>query len=151
MQGDRTRCYVVNKEHMIVTKIIDLLVENVAHRAGFDLYRDGLNIVLGIYVRGPPRTCRLEQRREFLRLSPTWFGCLRQPTRRAFTSLQGCCFSSTQPQYREACEDFFVPIFAVAKRLLGTSSSRTINTHSTQSSPARFRSHTSGQGSIRMA
>lgn len=113
MQGDRTRCYVVNKEHMIVTKIIDLLVENVAHRAGFDLYRDGLNIVLGnrMYAAlhalvGP------EQRREFLL---SFANMVRMPstanTQRFYESAK-LLLQRIEPQYREACEDFFVPIFA---------------------------------------
>ena len=35
-----------HKKYMVVTKVVDLLVENLAHADGIDLYRDGANIAM---------------------------------------------------------------------------------------------------------
>lgn len=47
VQPERVAVFVIHKKHMVVTKMIDLLVENLAHRQGVDLYKDGANIALG--------------------------------------------------------------------------------------------------------
>ena len=38
-----------HKKYMVVTKVVDLLVENLAHEDGIDLYRDGANIAMSNY------------------------------------------------------------------------------------------------------
>ena len=38
-----------HKKYMIVTKVVDLLVENLAYEDGIDLYRDGANIAMSNY------------------------------------------------------------------------------------------------------
>lgn len=43
---DRVSVYVIHKKHMLVSKIIDLLVESLAYRDGVDLYEDGANIAM---------------------------------------------------------------------------------------------------------
>src|SRR5690606_14024223 len=47
VQPSRVSVFVIHKKHMVVTKMIDLLVENLAHRDGIDLYKDGGNIAMG--------------------------------------------------------------------------------------------------------
>jgi hypothetical protein len=41
---DRIKTSFFHKEYMVVTKIVDLLIETIAHRDGIDLYKDGANI-----------------------------------------------------------------------------------------------------------
>lgn len=43
---ERVRLSVFHKKYMIVTKIVDLLIENLCHETGFDLYKKGANIAL---------------------------------------------------------------------------------------------------------
>lgn len=47
VQPSRVAVFVIHKKHMVVTKMIDLLVENLVHRDGIDLYKDGGNIAMG--------------------------------------------------------------------------------------------------------
>lgn len=44
--NERYKTTVFHKRFMVVTKIVDILVENVAYEMNFDLYRDGYNIAL---------------------------------------------------------------------------------------------------------
>lgn len=113
MQGDRVRCYVVNKEHMVVTKIVDLLIENVAHSVGFDLYRDGLNIVLGNRMYAALRELVTpERRKEFLMSFATMVRAPSAANTRQFYATATLLFQAIEPQYHAACEDFVVPILA---------------------------------------
>ena len=43
---DRAKVFYFHKRYLAVTKIVDLLVENLAYRDGIDLYKDGLNIAI---------------------------------------------------------------------------------------------------------
>jgi hypothetical protein len=43
---DRAKVFYFHKRYLVVTKIVDLLVENLAHRDGIDLYKNGLNIAM---------------------------------------------------------------------------------------------------------
>jgi hypothetical protein len=42
----RVKVFYFHKEYMALTKVVDLLIENVAHSTGFDLYKDGVNIAM---------------------------------------------------------------------------------------------------------
>ena len=112
MTPSRVRTYVTHKEHMVVTKIVDLLIENVAHGLDFDLYRDGLNIVLGnrIYavlhelVDAPGRLA-------FLR---SFVAMVRRPddtTIETFYRQAADLRQAIDPQHHEVCDEFFVPLF----------------------------------------
>lgn len=46
VRPERVSVFVIHKKHMVVSKMIDLLVENLAYRDGIDLYKDGANIAL---------------------------------------------------------------------------------------------------------
>jgi hypothetical protein len=46
VRPDRVSVFVIHKKHMVVSKMIDLLVENLAYEAGVDLYKDGGNIAM---------------------------------------------------------------------------------------------------------
>ena len=41
---DRIKTSFFHKEYMVVTKIVDLIIETMAYRDGIDLYKDGANI-----------------------------------------------------------------------------------------------------------
>lgn len=43
---DRVKVFYFHKEYMALTKVVDLLIENVAHLTGFDLYKEGMNIAM---------------------------------------------------------------------------------------------------------
>lgn len=43
---DRAKVFYFHKEFMALTKVVDLLIENVAHETGFDLYKEGMNIAM---------------------------------------------------------------------------------------------------------
>lgn len=47
IRPERVSVFLIHKKHMVITKMIDLLVETLAHRDGVDLYKDGANIALG--------------------------------------------------------------------------------------------------------
>jgi len=51
----RAKAFVFHKKYLALTKVVDLLVENLAHRDGVDLYRDGANIAISNlhYFCGP--------------------------------------------------------------------------------------------------
>jgi len=46
MQPERVMCSVTHKEYMVVSKIVDVIEETLAHRDGLDLYERGANIAL---------------------------------------------------------------------------------------------------------
>ncbi len=107
----RVRTYVTHKEHMVVTKIVDLLIENVAHSLDFDLYRDGLNIVLGnrIYavlheLVDAPR--RLTFLRSFVALARRTDDATIETFYRQAAELR----QAIDPQHHEVCDEFFVPL-----------------------------------------
>ena len=52
VRPERVSVFVIHKKHMVVSKMIDLLVENLAYRDGIDLYRDGANIALANFATG---------------------------------------------------------------------------------------------------
>ena len=43
---EKAKVFVVHKRYMVVTKIIDILIETLAHEDGIDLYKDGANIAM---------------------------------------------------------------------------------------------------------
>ena len=43
---EKAKVFVVHKRYMIVTKLVDILVETLAHEDGIDLYKDGANIAM---------------------------------------------------------------------------------------------------------
>lgn len=47
IRPERVSVFLIHKKYMVITKMIDLLVENLAHNEGVDLYEDGANIALG--------------------------------------------------------------------------------------------------------
>ena len=49
LDPENTITTLFHKKYMIVTKVVDLLVENLAHEDGIDLYRDGANIAMSNY------------------------------------------------------------------------------------------------------
>lgn len=46
LRSDRVQVSIYHKRFMVVTKIIDLLIENLAYEDGIDLYEDGANLAL---------------------------------------------------------------------------------------------------------
>jgi|SRR6266852_5378374 len=55
----------IHKRFMIVTKIVDLLVESLAHEDGLDLYKDGATIafLISTFIACRPCVERIGQRR----------------------------------------------------------------------------------------
>ena len=57
-----------HKKYMVVTKVVDLLVENLAYEDGIDLYRDGANIAMSNYFYFcMPKFCGEGRTTNFLR------------------------------------------------------------------------------------
>lgn len=55
---DRAKTYVIHKRYMVVGKIVDLLIETLAHRDGINLYQQGCNIALtNMYYTCLPTIC----------------------------------------------------------------------------------------------
>jgi hypothetical protein len=52
---------------MVVTKVVDVLVETMAYRDGIDLYKNGVNIATAnLHYYGMPAFCGKERSRQFL-------------------------------------------------------------------------------------
>ena len=59
---------IVHKRYMVVTKIVDLLVETLAHEDGLDLYKDGANIAMSnLHFYCMPVYCGEGRTKTFLR------------------------------------------------------------------------------------
>jgi hypothetical protein len=112
MTRSRVRTNVTHKEHMVVTKIVDLLIENVAHSLDFDLYRDGLNIVLGNRIYAVLHELVDTPRRlAFLR---SFVAMARRPddtTIETFYREAAELRQAIDPRHHEVCDEFFVPLF----------------------------------------
>lgn len=55
---DKAKTYVIHKRYMVVGKIVDLLIETLAHRDGLNLYEQGCNIALtNMYYTCLPTVC----------------------------------------------------------------------------------------------
>jgi hypothetical protein len=55
---EKVKLSVFHKKFMVVTKIVDLLIENLCYKTGFDLYRKGANIALSnLYYTCIPSFC----------------------------------------------------------------------------------------------
>jgi hypothetical protein len=112
MTPSRMRTYVTHKEHMVVTKIVDLLIENVAHSLDFDLYRDGLNIVLGNRIYAVLHELVDAPRRlAFLRSFVAMVRRADDTTIEAFYRQAAELRQAIDPQHHEVCDEFFVPLF----------------------------------------
>ena len=49
---------VIHKGYMIIAKVVDMLIEPLAHRDGLDLYKQGCNIALAnLYYTVMPEVC----------------------------------------------------------------------------------------------
>ncbi|MCR5883724.1 DUF3800 domain-containing protein [Rhizobacter sp. J219] len=111
MEPSRVRTFVINKEYMVVTKVVDLLIENVAHEMNFDLYQDGLNIVMAnrIYavlheLVGP------EQRLAFLRSFVSMVRQASDSNIAGFYQQLGLLTSAIPSIHREVCDEFLLPL-----------------------------------------
>lgn len=72
----KAKTYVVHKPYMVVAKIVDLLIEPLAHRDGVDLYRQGCNIALAnLYYTCLPTVCGED---EFTGLLAKFVGMIRK-------------------------------------------------------------------------
>jgi len=64
---DKAKTYVVHKRYMIVGKIVDLLIEPLAYRNGFNLYQRGRNIAMtNLYYTCLPTVCGEDEFTDFL-------------------------------------------------------------------------------------
>lgn len=63
----RIRTTYYHKRYMVVTKVVDVLIETLAHRAGIDLYENGANIATANYhFYCMPVFCGKDRARQFL-------------------------------------------------------------------------------------
>lgn len=64
---DKAKTYVIHKRYMVVGKIVDLLIEPLAHRDGLNLYQQGCNIAMtNLYYTCLPTVCGEEEFSDFL-------------------------------------------------------------------------------------
>jgi len=71
---ERVKVFYFHKEYMALTKIVDLLVENVAHATNFDLYEQGMNIAMSNMLHYCiPAFCGIELYQEMLQAFVTMF------------------------------------------------------------------------------
>lgn len=62
---ERIKTTFYHKEYMVITKIVDIIIETMAYWAGFDLYKDGANIALSnMHYYCMPMFCGKERTRE---------------------------------------------------------------------------------------
>ncbi|MEQ6886229.1 DUF3800 domain-containing protein [Salicola sp. Rm-C-2C1-2] len=67
LDGSNVKTTFYHKRFMVVTKVVDLLVETLAHRDGIDLYKDGANIALShLHFYCMPVFCGEQKTRAFL-------------------------------------------------------------------------------------
>lgn len=65
--SERIRITYYHKEYMVVTKVVDVLIETLAYRDGIDLYENGANIATANYhYYCMPAFCGKERARRFL-------------------------------------------------------------------------------------
>lgn len=64
---DKAKTYVIHKRYMVVGKIVDLLIEPLAHRDGLNLYEQGCNIAMtNLYYTCLPTVCGEDEFSYFL-------------------------------------------------------------------------------------
>lgn len=64
---DKAKIYVIHKRYMVVGKIVDLLIEPLAHRDGLNLYQQGCNIAMAnLYYTCLPTVCGDDEFNDFL-------------------------------------------------------------------------------------
>ena len=64
---DKVKTYVIHKRYMVVGKIVDLLIEPLAHRDGLNLYEQGCNIAMtNLYYTCLPTVCGEDEFSNFL-------------------------------------------------------------------------------------
>ncbi len=64
---ERTKTTAFHKQYMILTKVVDILIENIAHETGLDLYEGGLNIAMSnMHFYCMPTFCGSERFEKFL-------------------------------------------------------------------------------------
>ena len=64
---DKAKTYVIHKRYMVVGKIVDLLIEPLAHRDGLNLYQQGCNIAMtNLYYTCLPTVCGEDEFTDFL-------------------------------------------------------------------------------------
>lgn len=64
---DRVKTTVFHKKYMTLTKVVDILIENVAHATGMDIYENGLNIAMSnMHYHCMPTFCGEERFEIFL-------------------------------------------------------------------------------------
>lgn len=67
IRNDRVNTTVFHKKYMTLTKVVDILIENVAYATGIDLYENGLNIAMSnIHYHCMPTFCGEERFEVFL-------------------------------------------------------------------------------------
>lgn len=67
ISSDKIKLSVIHKDYMVITKMVDLLIENLCYETGFDLYKNGANIALSnTYYMCIPTFCGKENFQIFL-------------------------------------------------------------------------------------
>lgn len=109
---DRMSVFLIHKKHMVVTKMIDLLVENLAHRDGVDLYQDGANIALGNYASMMIESfLSTAQQAQLLGSFVEMFKHQTQETVDAFYEIVGDTMRGLPSKQEELFATFMAPIF----------------------------------------
>lgn len=113
VQPARIAVFVIHKKHMVVSKMIDLLVENLAHRAGIDLYKDGGNIAMSNLATMMIESFLDPQRQA--RLLNSFVQMLKLPSAESVSAFYAVVDQTMQElpeKTRHLFEDFMVPIAA---------------------------------------
>ncbi|MFA6185886.1 MAG: DUF3800 domain-containing protein [Phycisphaerae bacterium] len=67
ISSDKINISVIHKGYMVVTKVVDLLIENLCYETGFDLYKNGANIgMANIFYMCIPTFCGQDNFKSFL-------------------------------------------------------------------------------------
>ncbi len=93
---DKVKTHVIHKRYMVVGKIVDLIIEPLAHRDGLNLYEQGCNIALtNLYYTCLPTVCGEDEFSEFL---GKFVGMIRKKDRRSISEF----YRSSEHMYHSA-------------------------------------------------
>lgn len=106
---ERTKTTAFHKKYMTLTKVVDILIENVAHETGFDLYEGGLNIAMSnMHFYCMPNFCGYERFEKFLN---TFIEMVREQTTEAIDNF----YSSVDELMRNSInKDYIDHLFSIA-------------------------------------
>ena len=104
---DKAKIYVIHKPYMVVTKLVDLLPENLLYRQGIDLYHKGGNIALAnVLYFCIPALCSKTQ---FLRLQQSFVCMIRSKTGTAISDF----YAAVNEAERKCRNSELVPILGL--------------------------------------